>query len=182
MDSTLSHLCFRAAGIALAAVAALGTVPAGAVNHELLVPPLPAGPFKVACSNIAQDPARIAASGAPAQDSWDGKGGHYITDILPQPSSALRIDALVPDQRSLYPGTAGDRVPFIILVCHPTSPTNTDPDYVLPQTGDVVPHMLPPGTLPRLISVSEYLAASGAHQSVYSFCHLASFGSAPEIT
>ena len=160
MDSTLSHLCSRTARIALSA-AALLALPAAAVNHELVVPPLPAGPFKVACSNIQQDPARIAASGAPAQDSWDGKGGHYITDILPQPSSALRVDALVPDIRTLYPGTAGDRVPFVVLVCHPTSSTNTDPDYVLPQTGDVVPRMLPAGAQPKLISIVEWADAYG---------------------
>ncbi|MEO7744586.1 MAG: hypothetical protein ABIR98_16750 [Usitatibacter sp.] len=126
------------------------------MNHELVVPPLAAGPFKVACSNIQQDPARIAASGAPAQDSWDGKGGHYITDILPQPSSALRIDALVPDIRTLYPGNAGDRVPFVVLVCHPTPASNSDPDYVLPQTGDVVPRMLPQAAAPRLLSIGEW--------------------------
>lgn len=156
MDSTLSHLCSRAARIALAAAAAGFALPAGAVNHELLVPPIAPGPFKVACSNIEQDPARIAQTGLPAQDFWDGKGGRYITEILPQPSSALRIDALVPDIRTLYPGYGGDRVPFVVLVCHPTPASNSDPDYVLPQTGDVVPHMLAQAAAPRLLSLGEW--------------------------
>ena len=161
MDSTLSHLCFRAARLALAAAALLAAVPAYAVNHELVVPPLSPGRFTVACSNIQQDPALIAPSGLPATDFWEGKNGRYITEILPAASTALRIDALVPDIRTLYPGNAGDRVPFVVIACHPTSPTNTDPDYLLPGSTDVVPRMLPPGAQPRLIQAHEYYSAFG---------------------
>ena len=158
MDSTLSHLCSRAARAALAALCLVPALPAAAANHELIVPPLDPGPFAVACSNMQQDPALIAQSGLPASDFWEGKNGRYITEILPASSTALRIDALVPDIRSLYPGNAGNRVPFVSIVCHPTPRTNTDPDYLLPGTTDVVPHMLPAGAPPRLISISEYLA------------------------
>lgn len=166
MDSTLSYLRSRAARAALAAVASLGALPAAAVNHTLLVPPLAAGPFTVACSNIRQDPALIAQSGLPATDFWEGKNGRYITEILPQGSTALRIDALVPDIRTLYPGNAGDRVPFVAIVCHPTPRTNTDPDYVLPGAStDVVPRMLPAGAQPKLLSAVEWAEAYGVYLS-----------------
>ncbi len=157
MDSTLSHLRSRLARLALASAAAVATLPVAAVNHDLVVPPLAAGPFTVACSNIQQDAALISQSGLPATDFWEGKGGRYITEILPQGSSALRIDALVPDIRTLYPGNAGGRVPFVAIVCHPTSRTNTDPDYLLPgATTDVVPRMLPGGAQPKLLSAAEW--------------------------
>ena len=162
MDSTLSHLRSRLARLALAAAASAAAVPAGAVNHDQLVAPLPAGPFAVACSNIQQDAALIAQSGLPASDFWEGKNGRYITEILPAGSTALRIDALVPDIRTLYPGNAGDRVPFVAIVCHPTPRTNSDPDYVLPGVStDVVPHMLPAGAQPRLLSANEWAEGNG---------------------
>lgn len=166
MDSTLSHLRPRLAGLAFAAGTALAGLPAAAANHELIVPPLAAGPFTVACSNIQQDPALIARSGLPATDFWEGKGGRYITEILPQGSSALRIDALVPDIRTLYPGNAGDRVAFVAIVCHPTPRANSDPDYVMPGAGtDVVPRMLPAGAQPRLLSAVEWGEAYGIDYS-----------------
>jgi predicted dienelactone hydrolase len=165
MDSTLSPLRSRLARIAFAAgaaLAALSALSASAANHEVIVQPLAAGPFKVACSNIQQDAALIAQSGVPVTDFWEGKNGRYITEILPQGSSALRIDALVPDIRTLYPGNAGDRVPFVAIVCHPTPANNTDADYVLPgTTTDLVPRMLPPGAQPRLISANEWAETQG---------------------
>ena len=166
MDSTLSHLRSRAVRAALATVTILCALPVAAVNHTQLVPPLAPGPFVVACSNIQQDAALISQSGLPATDFWEGWGGRFITEILPQGSAALRIDALVPDIRTLYPGTAGDRVPFVAIVCHPTPRTNTDPDYVLPGAStDVVPRMLPAGAQPKLLSAMEWAEAYGVQYS-----------------
>jgi platelet-activating factor acetylhydrolase isoform II/uncharacterized protein DUF5648 len=161
MDSTLSPL--RALALRfLVATPALFLLPAAAaVNHELVVSPLSPGRFEVACSNLEQDAARIAQSGLSPANFWDGTGGRYITEILAQPSSALRIDALVPDLRPLYPTTAGSRVEYVAIVCHPTTRNNTDPGYALPGTDDVVPHMLPAGAQPRLISSDEYFGAFG---------------------
>jgi predicted dienelactone hydrolase len=164
MDSTLSPIRNIAARLLLAAPALILT-PAAAVNHDLVVSPLAPGRFEVACSNIEQDAERIAQFGLPPADFWDGTGGRYITEILSQPSSALRINAVSPDRWRLYPGTAGETVEYVAIVCHPTTRTNTDPDYTLPGTDDVVPHMLPPGVEPRLISNSEYLATLGIQAS-----------------
>jgi predicted dienelactone hydrolase len=167
MDSTLSLLRYIAVRLLLAAPALVLATPAAAVtfNHELVVGPLSPGRFEVACSNLEQDATRIAEYGLPPADFWDGTGGRYITEILAQPSSALRIDAVSPDQWTLYPGTFGRSVEYVAIVCHPTSRSNTDPDYALPGTGDVVPHMLPPGAEPRLISTAEYLATLGIEAS-----------------
>jgi hypothetical protein len=164
MDSTLSSIRNLAARLLLAAPA-LALTPAAAINHDLVVGPLSPGRFEVACSNIDQDAARIAASGVPPANFWDGTGGRYITEILAHPASALRINAVSPDQRTLYPGTAGESVEYVAIVCHPTSRTNTDPAYALPGTDDVVPRMLPPGVEPRLISTSEYLSTLGIQVS-----------------
>lgn len=138
--------------VALAAACAI--FPAPAYNHVNTVSPIPMGPFKVACSNIAQDASRIAA-GASASDYWEGRD-HYITEILAQPASAITFSAAVPGDRSLYPGNAGGSVPFVAIVCYPTPSLNTDPDYILPGTGDVIPHMQPAGAAPKLIGRNEY--------------------------
>ena len=150
----------------VATAALLAALPAFAFNHDTVVNPLPLGRFPVACSNVEQDVTKIAP-GASASDYWEGRPvngvDHYVTDILAHPETALVYDALVPDQRSIYPGHAGDNVTFAAIVCWPTSPSNTDPSYTLPGTGDVIPHMQPAGTAPKLISTIEYEGAFGLH-------------------
>ena len=158
MDST--SLPFRRL---FATIAFLAAAPAFAFNHDTVVNPLPLGRFQVACSNVEQDVTKIAP-GASASDYWEGRPvngvDHYVTDILAHPETAVVYDAPVPDQRSIYPGHAGDNVTFAAIVCWPTSPTNTDPDYKLPGTGDVIPHMQPAGTAPKLINLGEYTGIS----------------------
>src|SRR4051812_36402004 len=110
------------------------------------------------------DASRIVP-GSDMTEYWEGfpiKGGDHYGDERPgNPQSAGPCAASVPDARSLYPGHAGSNVHFTAIVCHPTSRTNTDPNYVLPGTGGVIPHMLPPGQSPRLLFQSEYLATLG---------------------
>ena len=163
MDSTLSHLgniartALVAAGLAVAA-------PAHAVNHEVTANPISPGRFVVACSNLEMDTSRMIPGAVPA-DYWEGKvvegRARYITELLTQPEAAIRVPALVPDIRSLYPGNAGDVVEHVAIVCHPTSRTNTDPDYTLPGTEDKVPRMLAAGAQPKLVSWQEYFATIG---------------------
>jgi predicted dienelactone hydrolase len=137
-------------------------------NHLDTVSPRQPGRFAVACSNIAQDAARVATGASPS-DYWEGRPvngvDHYITEILANPQAVVRVDARVPDDRSIYPGHAGDLVPFVVIVCHPTPRSNTDADYVLPGTGEVIPHMQPAGAAPKLISYEEYLQTFGISSS-----------------
>jgi hypothetical protein len=142
-------------------VASCLALPVSAFNHVDTVAPKAQGPFKVACSNIAQDPTRIQA-GASATDYWEGRD-HYINDILAYPDSVVRFSVRVPLDPVIYPGNWGRNVDFAAMVCFPTSITNTDPDYVLPQTGDVVPRMQAPGTAPKLISWPEFGETLGGH-------------------
>jgi hypothetical protein len=150
---------------ALTAIALAGAAAASAANHELVVAPVAPGPFPVACSNVAQDEAAIAALGSTPQEIWEGRPrdgrGRYVTQVLAAPETALQYEAPVPDRREIYPRFAGGRVPHVAIVCHPTSAANADPDYPLPGTGERVPRMQPAGASPRLISVSEYLEAFG---------------------
>ncbi len=146
--------------------AALGAgFPAAAANHDTVFPPVGAGLFKVACSNVAQDPAAIAALGSTPAEIWEGQPrdgqGRYITQVLSEPQAALLFDAPVPDLREIYPRFAGATVPHAAIVCHPTPASNSDPDYVLPGTGDIVPRMQPPGAAPKLLAVSEYSTTIG---------------------
>ncbi|HET9472093.1 MAG TPA: hypothetical protein VFO24_13395, partial [Usitatibacter sp.] len=110
MDST--SLRFRRP---LATIALLAALPVFAFNHDTVVNPLPPGRFPVACSNVEQDVSRIAPGASPS-DYWEGRPvngvDHYVTDILSHPETALVYDAPVPDQRSIYPGHAGDNVTF----------------------------------------------------------------------
>ena len=151
-------------GLAAALVAAC-SIPAAGANHDTVVPSLGAGPFRIACSNVAQDAALIAQSGSPATDFWEGKplDGQlrYITQVLTAPETALRIDVAVPATPSLYPQFAGQAVPHVAIVCHPTPASNTDPDYVLPGTGARVPRMQPAGSAPKLIGAAEYYDTLG---------------------
>ena len=142
-----------------ATLVACAILPAFAYNHVNVVAPIAPGPFHVACSNVAQDISRIAP-GASASDYWEGRG-HYISDILSNPASAFTFNAAVPDVRSLYPTNAGDSVGYVGIVCYPTPAANNDPDYVLPGTGEVIPHMQPVGTAPKLIQRGEYNVTMG---------------------
>ncbi len=171
MDSTLSRLPALSLALlrAAALLAAAACLPATALNHVRVINPLPAGPFEVACSNIAQDTGIIARLGGKPSDFWEGQPvneqAHYIDQILSYPGTALRFDVAVPDVRSLYVGHAGENVSFVGIVCHPTPRTNGDPAYTLPETGALVPHMQPPGAAPQLISNAEYANTLGIQMS-----------------
>ena len=154
MDSTFSLR------IALAAALLAAAMPALSRNHDRAVAPIAAGRFAVACSNLEMDAARVAP-GTSMDDYWEGRGGRYITELLTQPQATLRVDALVPDIRRLYPQFAGAQVPHVVLVCHPTPATNTDPNYALPGTTSSIPHMLPPGQAPRLLTQAQYFGTLG---------------------
>ena len=148
----------------LAAFVLAAALPAAALNHENTINPISRGPFPVACSNLQMDGSRVP-SGTDITQYWDGypvgDTSHYVSELLVNPQSAVQYDAAVPDARNLYPGNAGGSVHFTAIVCHPTSRTNTDPNYVLPGTGGVIPHMLPPGQSPRLLFQSEYIETLG---------------------
>ena len=119
--------------------------PPGATVPTSVVQPLPLpGPYAVACSNVAQDFARVP-EGVNAKDYWEGtpsaRGApRYISDLLVDPPNALTANVVVPNDRALYGEFAANRVPFVVLVCYPTTVDNPRPDYALP-TGKVVPHM-----------------------------------------
>ncbi|HZQ61919.1 MAG TPA: hypothetical protein VFC24_11255, partial [Casimicrobiaceae bacterium] len=108
-----------------------------------VMPPLGPGPFPVGCSNVAQDFTRVAA-GDDVQTYWEGvpRNGNarYITDLLSDPGHTLGIDMVVPDDRNLFGDYAGSHLPYVVIVCYPTSASNTRPDYALPN-GRAVPHM-----------------------------------------
>ena len=161
MDSTLAPLAVRLAALVVAAASLLAPGAARAVNHEVVSNPISAGRFVVACSNVEMNAGAIAASGATAEDFWEGRNGHYITDILTQRPTALSVEARVPVQFNLYPRYSGRRVDFAVVVCHPTSRENTDANYTLPGSNGVVPRMQPPGQAPKLIRAGEFRCTLG---------------------
>jgi predicted dienelactone hydrolase len=105
--------------------------------------PLP-GPYAVACSNVVQDFNRVAA-GEDVQLYWEGVPRadgtpRYATDLLSDPANTLQLAVVAPDNSSLYGSFAGKTVPYVVVVCYPTTSGNPRPDYGLP-TGKRVPHM-----------------------------------------
>ena len=108
-----------------------------------VMPPLGAGPYAVGCTNVAQDFTRVPA-GEDVKKYWEGtpngNTGRYLTSLLSEPSYTLQLDVAVPDTSSLYGDFATQHVPYVVLVCYPTSSDNSRPDYALP-TGRAVPHM-----------------------------------------
>jgi hypothetical protein len=121
-----------------------------AANHERIVAPL-TETYPVACSNIAQDGNAIDQIGGAPADFWEGipLDGQlrYIAQILAEPQAAIQFSLQVPDDRELYVHFAGDTLPFVVLVCYPTSPYNPRADYVLPDS-QVIPRMERSGDLP----------------------------------
>jgi hypothetical protein len=131
----------------LAFIVALAVVTASPAvrgdSFEVAPLPLP-GPFLVACSNVVQDFNRVAA-GESASDYWEGVprsggGSRYVTDLLADPANTLSVAVTAPSDSSLFGSFAGRILPYVILVCYPTTGTNPRPDYVLPE-GKAVPHM-----------------------------------------
>ena len=161
MDSTSPRRAIRRL---LATLALLVPATVLAYNHDAVVNPLTPGHLPVACSNVEQNTSLLAPGTEPT-DYWEGwpvNGvDHYVTEILAHPEAAFLYEAPVPDERTYYPGHAGDMVTFVAIVCYPTTSTNTDADYVLPETGDVIPHMALPGNAPQLIDAGEYASAFG---------------------
>jgi len=159
MDSTappfraLRRLAFACAALACA-------LPALAFNHDRVVPPIAPGRLPVACSNVAQDAARVAPGLMPS-DYWEGKSDHYVSELLTAPQTALQFPVAVPNNDELFANHGGGTLNFVALVCYPTSQFNTDADYVLPETGGRVPHMQPAGTMPRIMSTRELALLGG---------------------
>lgn len=109
-----------------------------------LMQPLPLpGPFAVGCSNVQQDFSRVPA-GDDVQTFWQGNPrngrARYITDLLVDPAHTLQLDVGVPNDGALYGDYAGTHVPYVLIVCYPTSAGNTRANYALPN-GHAVPHM-----------------------------------------
>lgn len=110
-----------------------------------VVPPLPVpGPYSVACSNVAQDFARVPPGDA-ADSYWEGSPSasgapRYLTDLLADPANTLSVTINAPGDTTLYGSFAGKQVAYVLLACYPTVANNPRPGYPLP-TGVVVPHM-----------------------------------------
>lgn len=122
-----------------------------AANHAKSMAPLGEGSFPVACSNLAQDEARLAALGGQPAQFWegipDGGNGRYVTQILADPAATLQFALRVPDDRGLYEHFADDTLPMVVLVCYPTTTANIRSDYRLPD-GQWLPRMERTGDQP----------------------------------
>lgn len=111
-----------------------------------IMPPLALpGPHPVACSNVAQDFARLAPDGEQAQAYWEGRPAadgtpRYAADLLTDPVNALSVTVNAPNDANLYGSFAGKPLQFAVLACYPTTADNSRPDFSLP-TGRSVPRM-----------------------------------------
>jgi len=123
----------------------------GAAVRNIEVAPLATGPFPVACSDVAIDVARMNLVGGSPADFWEGNPQNgqprYFTDVLLEPQDTIQINPVVPNDSGLYKQTWNTQVPFVVIVCYPTSPGNTRPDYPLPDA-QVVPKMQRTGQKP----------------------------------
>jgi Platelet-activating factor acetylhydrolase, isoform II len=145
------NLAFGIRVVLSAAALVCSSLAVAAGNHSIEMAPLAAGPYPVACSNVAQDTTKIAQLGGNASDYWEGipNGGtpRYITQILAEPQDAIVTYPRVPNDRGFYPQTANTDLPVAIIVCYPTTADNFRPDYALPD-GQLVPKMQRAGQRP----------------------------------
>ena len=126
------------------AAALAAASPAARSDSTFEVPPLPLpGPFPIACSNVVQDFNRVG-TGESASDYWEAiprsGGPRYATDLLADPAQTLAVAVTAPSDSSLFSSFAGHTIPYVVLVCYPTTNANPRSGYPLP-TGKVVPHM-----------------------------------------
>lgn len=111
-------------------------------------PPIEAGAYPVACSNIAQDFSKAPSDDA-RQPYWEGGVGTYISDLLSEPQSVLSFSLPVPNDIRLFPNLKQMQIPYAALVCYPTSADNPRPDYPFNVAGTrVVPKMQRGGEAP----------------------------------
>ncbi len=108
-----------------------------------IVDPVAPGPYVVGCSNVEQDFSRVFPDET-AKNYWegfpDGSRQRYVTQLFIDPVDALSVNVNVSNDHELFVNHAGQQVPMALLVCYPTAPDNSRPDYLLP-TGNAVPHM-----------------------------------------
>lgn len=120
-------------------------------NRTVEAPPLAAGPFPVACSDVAYDINRVNQIGGSPSDFWKGNPQNgqprYFTDILLEPQDTIQINPIVPNDSGFYVQTWNRPVPFVVIVCYPTSSSNSRPDYPLPDSL-AVPKMQRAGQTP----------------------------------
>ena len=156
MNSTLKVAAF---------LVCLAALPARALNHEEVVAPITTAKFSVACSNVEHDLSRLAP-GARATDYWEGNpvngSSHYVTELLANPGTAFTFSLRVPVRPQLYPTRWFQLMDFAGIVCYPTSRTNADPNYTLPDNGGTVPHMQRRNEVPKVISAQEYSQGFGS--------------------
>ena len=132
------------------------------------VPPLALpGPYPIACSNIAQDFARVPP-GADARDYWEGRPAadgtpRYAADLLTDPAHALSVTVDAPNDTTLFGSLAGKHVSYVVLVCYPTDAGNPRAAFALP-TGQFVPRMQTGAEAPLF-------ADSSARYPVIAFSH-----------
>jgi predicted dienelactone hydrolase len=134
--------------IVVAFCVTLGGARAQTIDELLgIVPPIDAGRYPVACSNVEQD---FSRAGGDAAAFWEGRGGGgsgYVSDLLVDPAHSFVVDVTLPGDSDLYGDVHDQTLAFATLVCYPTSATNTRPDYPLP-TGKSVPRMQRGGEAP----------------------------------
>lgn len=142
------HRLYAAA--AFISLACFATACAAGVRNIEAAPPA-AGPFSVACSDVAYDVDRISQIGGSPSDFWVGNPQNgqprYFTDILLEPQDTIKINPIVPNDSGFYVQTWNRPVSFVVIVCYPTSLSNTRPDYQLPGSV-VVPKMQRAGQKP----------------------------------
>ncbi len=115
-------------------------------NHSIEMATIAPGPYPVACTNLAQDTARVAQLGVPLDDFWTGADDHYIGDILLEPADTLVVRPRIPDE-DLYTRRRNSAVEFVVITCYPTTAGNNRPDYLLPDN-QRIPHMQRLGQTP----------------------------------
>ena len=148
LSTSVMHRLYAAA--AFVSMACFSTACAAGVRN-VEAAPLAAGPFPVACSDVAYDVNRMNQIGGNPSDFWEGNPQNgqprYFTDILLEPQDTIQINPIVPNDSGFYIQTWNRPVPFVVIVCYPTSLSNTRPDYQLPESL-VVPKMQRAGQKP----------------------------------
>ena len=139
----------RIAGLLLLALGGLA-----AADPLAVAPPRPLqGPHPVACSNVEQDFSRVPA-GESAKDFWEGVpratgSDRYLAELLTESGNVLFARFTAANAPQLFGPWRGQQLAYVVLVCYPTTASNTRADFVLPN-GARVPRMQRGGEAPIL--------------------------------
>ncbi len=109
----------------------------GIAQISYTYPQIRGGLYPIATTNLTHDNNKIDTiinAGGNVGEYWEGRieGNKYISNLLPDSSTAIQFEIIVPNDTFLYGICANSTIQYIAVICYPTKTDNSNEDYILP--------------------------------------------------